>query len=254
MLQHRAHMLQRCVQLAVDGAQLAALRHLSAHVEPEAGLRLVDGDDPRAAARVQRHPVRLRMPATETNRRQRGDCSSNACALWALVCDAGLAGGRDAVCCHTAPELIRVVVGRSLYRNFHAVFVCRVCRCYRTIEQTNSITSKKKRANSPAAPLTLSQSISLSLSASGLFSCTHTHTDAGCQQLCSCGHRKIKETHAFVHKYTRNARANKFLDVCVRAVYGKIFVKIDNTLHTYCVCLWTDCDCACVFIYVLHFI
>lgn len=41
--QHRADVLQRRVQLAVDAPQLSTLADLAAYVEPEARLRLVDG-------------------------------------------------------------------------------------------------------------------------------------------------------------------------------------------------------------------
>ena len=49
--QHCADVLQGRVELAVDAAQLAALAHLPADVEPEAGLGLVDGDAARALRR-----------------------------------------------------------------------------------------------------------------------------------------------------------------------------------------------------------
>lgn len=48
-------MLQRCVQLAVDGPQLAALGYLAAHIEAKARFRFVNGHDPRPARSNRRH-------------------------------------------------------------------------------------------------------------------------------------------------------------------------------------------------------
>lgn len=47
ILQNGAHVLQRCVELPVDGPQLAALGHLAAHIKAEARFRFVDGDHAR---------------------------------------------------------------------------------------------------------------------------------------------------------------------------------------------------------------
>lgn len=105
LLQHSADVLQRCVQLAVDGAQLTALRHLAAHVESEAGLRLVDGDGPRTAARFQRHSAgRLRLRRTvETTAQSVG------------------VNGDDKWCDRTAGRLVR--------RGCELVWSC-VCVCF----------------------------------------------------------------------------------------------------------------------------
>lgn len=48
VLQHSANMLQRSVQLSIDWTQLAALGHLSSHIEAKASFRLVDGNDSRS--------------------------------------------------------------------------------------------------------------------------------------------------------------------------------------------------------------